>query len=302
MSLLFAILIAAVAFLISTTLVLFVIGPTLLLQPRRRTKEFYLALNHPVTPKEVGLRYEEINVITDDGLKLNGWLVKAQSPVRGTILFLHGVGDCKIAGIPYAKLFHDTGFNTFMYDSRQHGESEGSFCTYGYYEKHDVISIIDYLASRGDIHLGKIGIFGTSMGAAIAIQAAAIDKRIVAIVSENSFATLRSIFDDYQKRLIKLPFHYLRNIVIKRSERMAHFKANDVSPLNAVAQIHLPILFIYCTKDRHINPQYSVKLFENTDEPKELYAVEGAAHNDAWTVGGEQYERKLSQFFISNLT
>lgn len=302
MSLFLAILTAVLVFLVSVTLVIFIIGPTILLQPKRRTKDFYLALHHPITPSDLGLHYEEINVITRDGLRLNGWLVKTGAKAKGTILFLHGVGDCKIAGIPYAKLFYDTGFNTFLYDSRRHGESEGHYCTYGYYEKHDVISVVDYLYTRGDIHLGKIGVFGTSMGAAVAIQAAAMDKRIAAIVAENSFATLRTIFDDYQKRIIKLPFHYLRNIVIKRSELMAKFKANDVSPLDAVRHIHLPLLFVYCTNDRHIHPRYSTLLYNNTDEPKELYAIEGASHNDAWQVGGEQYHQKLVAFFKKNLT
>lgn len=301
MSFFLAILTAVLVFLVSATLIIFIIGPTILLQPKRRRRKFYLALHHPVTPADVGLKYEEMNILTRDGLRLNGWLIKAGPEAKGTILFLHGVGDCKIAGIPYAKLFYDHEFNTFLYDSRRHGESEGTFCTYGYYEKYDVISIVDYLSSRSDIRLGNIGIFGSSMGAAVAIQTAAIDKRIVAIVAENSFATLRSIFDDYQKRMIKLPFHYLRNIVIKRSELMAQFKSGDVSPLEAVAKIHLPILFIYCTNDRYIHPRYSNMLYENTDEPKELFAIEGASHNDAWLIGGEQYKEKLTIFFMKNL-
>lgn len=301
MTLLLALLTAAVVFLLSVTIIILIIGPTILLQPRRRRKDFYRALHHPVTPAEMGLTYEEINVIANDGIKLNGWLVKAGLSAKGTILFLHGVGDCKIAGIPYAKLFHDHGFNAFLYDSRRHGESEGSFCTYGYYEKHDVVKIIDYLASRGDIKLGKVGIFGTSMGAAIAIQAAAIDKRIVAIVAENSFATLRSIFDDYQKRIIKIPFHYLRNIVIKRSELMAKFKANDVSPLDAVHHIHLPIIFICGEDDKHIKSRYSRLLHENTDEPKELFVIPNAHHNDTWQVAGKIYEQKLMDFFERNV-
>ena len=301
MTLLLAVISAVLVFLISVTVTIFIVGPTILLQPRRRKQEFYVALNHPITPKDVGLAYEEVNTNTRDGLTLKGWLVKAGPSGKGTILFLHGVGDCKIAGIPYARFFFDHGFNTFLYDSRRHGESEGRFCTYGYYEKHDVIDTINYLGSRTDVALGTIGIFGTSMGAAVAIKAAAIDKRIAAIMAENSFATLRSIFDDYQKRIIKLPFHYLRNIVIKRSELMARFKASDVSPLDAVKQIHIPILFIYGRKDRHINHQYSLMLYESAHTPKDLFAIELAAHNDTWQTAGKAYEQKLTEFLKSNI-
>ncbi|MBI4811230.1 MAG: alpha/beta fold hydrolase, partial [Ignavibacteriales bacterium] len=205
MVLLIALAAALIAFLVSITIVLFFIGPTILLQPRRRTSEFYRKSGLPTNPSELGIKYEEINVITNDGYRLNSWLVKSQQPTKGTIIYLHGVADCKIDGIRFAKLMHDRHYNVFLFDSRRHGESEGVYCTYGYYEKNDVISIIDYLTTRTDVSLGKIGLFGTSMGAAVGIQAAALDQRISAVVSENSFSTLRKIFDDYQKRMVKLP-------------------------------------------------------------------------------------------------
>ena len=293
---------ALLAFLISVTVVLFFIGPTMLLQPRRRMEEFYRKLHLPTNPNELGLEYEEIIVHTTDGLRLNSWLVKSAQPAIGTIIYLHGVADCKIDGIRFAKLMHDNRFNVFLLDSRRHGQSEGTYCTYGYYEKHDVIRAIDYLTSRTDITPGKIGIFGTSMGAAVAIQSAALDKRITAVVSENSFAALRKIFDDYQMRMIKLPFHYLRNIVIIHSELRAKFKASDVSPFESVKNVRVPILFVYGTVDPLIKHQYSIQLFEQANQPKEIFPIEGAAHNNTWDTGGEPYHQKLLGFFQRNLT
>lgn len=301
MVLLIALAAALIAFLVSVTIVLFFIGPTLLLQPRRRMSEFYRKSGLPTNPSELGLKYEEINVITNDGYRLNSWLVKSQQPTKGTIIYLHGVADCKIDGIRFAKLMHDRHYNVFLFDSRRHGESEGIYCTYGYYEKNDVISIIDYLTTRTDVTLGKIGLFGTSMGAAVGIQAAALDKRISAVVSENSFSTLRNIFDDYQKRMVKLPFHFLRNIVIIHSELRAKFKASDVSPMESVKGIQIPMLFVYGTVDLLIKYRYSIQLYENANQPKELYPIEGAAHNNTWDVGGEEYRIKLLDFYERNL-
>jgi pimeloyl-ACP methyl ester carboxylesterase len=301
MTFLLALAVVLVTFLLIATIILFIVGPTILLQPRRRTAEFYRQLKLPVTPSDLQLPYEEINVIVEGGLKLNSWLVKAAGPARGTVVYLHGVADCKIDGIRFAKLMHDEHYNVFLYDARRHGQSGGRFCTYGYYEKHDVVKIIDYLVSRGDIALGKIGLFGTSMGAAVALQAAAIDRRIAAVVAENSFATLRSIFDDYQKRMIQLPFHYLRNVVIVRSELLAKFKASDVSPLEAVRAVRIPVLVIYGTDDRLIKHTYSVSLYEHANQPKELFPIENASHNNAWSVAGVEYEKKILGFFGRHL-
>ena len=301
MTLLLGIILIVVAFLASVTVVLFFVGPVMLLQPRRRDAEYYHSLGQPLTPTELDLPYEEINVITPEGLKLNSWLIKAAQPAQGTILYLHGVADCKIDGLRFARFMHKHRYNVFLYDSRRHGASNGKFCTYGYFEKHDVVTIIDYLLSRTDMHPGKIGLFGTSMGAAVALQAAAIDPRIAAVVAENSFATLRSIFDDYQKRIVKLPFHYLRNVVIKRSEIMAHFKANDVSPLEVVARIRIPKLFITSSEDQLIKSHYSMQLHERACEPKQIFAVEDAAHHNTWDVAGEAYEQLLLTFFGTHL-
>lgn len=301
MILLFILALAFLFFVLTVTIVLLVVGPTLLLQPRRRNADFYRALGQPVTPSDLQLFYEEINIIAPDRIKLNSWLIKAPSPARATVLYLHGVGDCKIDGLHFARLLHDHHFNVLLYDARRHGISDGRFCTYGYYEKHDVSTIIDYLATRTDVAVGKIGLFGTSMGASVALQAAAIDSRICAVVAENSFATLRTIFDDYQKRMIYLPFHYLRNIVIKRSELTAKFKANDVSPLEAVKHFTIPVLFIYGSEDKLIDHQYSLRLYEQATGPKELFPIDHAAHNNTWEVAGKAYEQKLLDFFGRHL-
>jgi pimeloyl-ACP methyl ester carboxylesterase len=284
-------------FLASATIILLITGPTLLLKPRRRTADFYRALGRPTTPAEAGLACEELDVEVEPGVRLSCWLIRAGSTAKGTVIYLHGVSDCKIDGLPLARLLHDGGYNVFLYDARRHGESGGMYCTYGYYEKFDVVRIIDALSSRNDFSPGPIGAFGTSMGAAVAIQAAAIDERICAVIAENSFATLRSIFDDYQRRMIKLPFHYLRNIVIVRSERIAKFKASDVSPLESVRTLRVPVLFIYGKDDRLIKHEYSLMLYENAPPKKEIFPVEHASHNDAWQVAGPAYERKLLDFF-----
>jgi len=292
--------VALAVFLVSSTIILLLIGPTLLLHPRRRRADYYRNLGLPITPAELQLPYEELNIIVGGDLKLNSWLIKAANP-KGTVIYLHGVGDCKIDGLRFANLMHSHDYNVFLYDARRHGISDGSYCTYGYYEKEDVRTIIDYLLSRNDIHPGKIGLFGTSMGAAVALQAASNDTRIAAVIAENSFATLRTIFDDYQKRMIKLPFHYLRNIVIKRSEIKANFKARDVSPLHAVAIIHVPLLFIYGKQDHLIDYHYSLQLYEYANQPKDIFPIELARHNDTWKIAGTEYEQKILNFFERNL-
>lgn len=296
-TILLGLILLVVLFMAGVSLLLLVIGPVLLLQPHRRTVEWYRERTNILRPSDLNLPHEDIHLTTKEGFDLSCWLIKAESKARGTIVILHGVSESKIAGLQMAKEFHDRGYNVFLYDSRRHGESGGRYCTYGYHEKVDVQQALDYLFERKDVSVGKIGLFGWSMGAAVAIQVAAIDPRVHAIVAESGFATLRTVFDDYQKRMIKLPWHYLRNIVIKRSEFLADFKANDVSPVEAVKQIHVPIFLLHGTEDNLIKYNYSEKVFAAANEPKDLWLIPGARHHDMMEVGGEEYTRRITEFF-----
>jgi hypothetical protein len=301
MSIFAILLLVALLFLLFASLVIFVIGPEMLLQPYRRTLAYYRKHTSILHPSDLHLPFQDITLNTAEGIPLSCWFIPAPGSPRGTIIYLHGVSESKIAALQAAKLLYDQGFNIFLYDARRHGESGGMFCTYGFYEKHDPCTIITYLAGRPDIHVGKIGLFGASMGAAVAIQAAAIDDRISAVVAESGFSTLRRVFDDYQRRMIKLPWHYLRNIVIKRSELIAHFKANAVSPLEAVRGIHIPLFIVHGTADKLIRHSYSQDVYDSANPPKELWLIPAARHDNMWEVGGEEYRGRIVAFFEKHL-
>lgn len=302
---LLAILLALLGFLIAATALVFVIGPVMVLNPRRRGAHYYACRSLPVKPMDVELTSEEFSVTTSkEGYRLYGWFIRAEGIAKGTIIYLHGVGDNKMSGLPLARVFHDHGYHVVMYDSRAHGESEGCYCTFGYYEKHDVGIVIDWIRERerreGEASK-KIGVFGTSMGAAIAIQAASIEPRIDAVVAEGCFTNLRTITVDYQKRLLRLPWHFLRNVAMKRAEGIAKFSHHDVSPLKAVPCVRVPLLFIHGKADTFIKYEYSQRLYGAANQPKELFLVDNANHTDIHQIGKHEYETRIITFFDRTL-
>jgi len=296
MSIALIILLFALLFLVFVSLILFVVGPFMLLQPYRRTEEYYGRRTTLLHPSAVTSEFEEWSLHTAEGIPLSLWLLKPHGVPRGTVIYLHGVSESKIAGLPMAGALLEAGYTVVLYDARRHGESGGTFCTYGFYEKHDVSTIISWLGSRADAPGGPIVLFGSSMGAAVAIQAAARDRRVAGVIAESGFASLRTVFDEYQKRMIKLPFHYLRNVVIRRSERLAHFKAAWVSPLTAIAQLRAPVLITHGTDDSLIGHRYSRQLFDAATEPRQLLLVPHARHDNMWDAGGEFYRAQLTGF------
>ena len=295
MSIVLIIILLIIVFLVTASALVFVIGPIMVLNPRRRGEDFYKTRGLPTSPMQLQLPYEYFHFLASDGISLlSAWFIPAKRP-KATIIYLHGVGDNKMSGLMLAKVLHEHHFNVMIYDSRAHGESGGKYCTYGYYEKHDV-QVAIYEAQK-KYATGKIGVFGTSMGAAIALQAAAIEPRISAVVAEASFATLRQVTVDYQKRLLRLPWHFLRNIAMKKSESIAHFKHREISPIQSVKNIHAPVLFIHGKSDTFIKYQYSEELYAAANEPKELWLIDDARHSDVHNVGKKEYEERIVKFF-----
>src|SRR5512147_2315283 len=135
MSILLIIILLIIAFLVTASALVFVIGPIMVLNPRRRGEDFYKTRGLPTSPMQLQLPYEYFHFLASDGVSLlSAWFIPAKKP-EATIIYLHGVGDNKMSGLLLAKVLHENNFNVMLYDSRAHGESGGRFCTYGYYEK-----------------------------------------------------------------------------------------------------------------------------------------------------------------------
>ncbi len=295
-------LLIAVLFLLHAGVIVLLIGPLLILQPTRKQPAWYAAFTSLLEPKDAGLPQESFVLRTPDGTDLEAWYVPQKQDPKGTIIYLHGVGDCMIGGIPLARFFFDNGYSVLLYDQRQHGQSGGVFCTYGYYEKYDVQTAIDWLQKerRGPGH-DRIAVFGTSMGAAIAIQAAAIEPRVRAVIAEASFTNLKDIITDYQRRIIKMPWHFLRNAALSRTQAIANFRGRHVSPLEDIRRLSIPVLFLHGTDDSLVNVEYSKQLFEAANEPKRLVLIDGADHNDVWSTGGKKYLDAMASFLHDHM-
>jgi pimeloyl-ACP methyl ester carboxylesterase len=82
-------------------------------------------------------------------------------------IFLHGNASSKLEGENYAGTYLPLGINVLSFDFNGCGNSDGDLITFGWKEKEDLQTVVNYLESLGNV--SKIGIFGRSMGAATAI-------------------------------------------------------------------------------------------------------------------------------------
>jgi alpha-beta hydrolase superfamily lysophospholipase len=206
------------------------------------------------------------------GVKLRGWLFREPEPRRGTVIYLHGSADNRASGVWMAGQFQERGFDVLAYDSRAHGESEGDACTYGYYEKTDLSRAIDILPKR------PVVVFGASLGAAVALQAAAHEPRIAAIVAVAPFSDLRTVVRE------RAPFFATTNDIERAftlAEVTAKFRVDDVDCASAASSIAVPVLIIHGANDRETSVEHSRRIYGRLRGPKKLLVVPAAGHNDA---------------------
>jgi len=212
----------------------------------------------------------EAVVFEGAGVKLKGWWFHAAEK-RGTVVFLHGVGDNRGSSAGFAAHFVPRGFDVIAYDSRAHGESEGDAATYGFYEKHDLGRVLDRVT------VSPIVLFGTSMGAAIALQAAADDRRVAVVVAVSSYADLRTAASE------RAPFFASKGNIAEAftlAEAEGKFRVDDVSPTAAAARITAPVLVIHGDHDEETSPDQAQRIFAALHGPKRLILVPNAGHNN----------------------
>lgn len=138
------------------------------------------------TPLEgAGLPFETIDVRATDGVRIAGWFVPAPVPVTRpapAVVIAHGwlwnrlgtlandpindfPGGKRVELLPFARALHDAGYHVVMFDMRNWGESEGrGVYTGGMHESRDLIGVLDYLATRSDVDVDRIGAVGFSVG------------------------------------------------------------------------------------------------------------------------------------------
>src|SRR5215216_1350517 len=172
-----------------------------------------------------GIEFQDIELITEDGVKLSAWYTPPQN--GAVILVAHGYGDKRPED--FYLLFASHGYGVIAWDFRAHGKSEGEFSSLGYYEMLDAKAALDFvLAQPGVKHVGA---WGGSMGAVTMIRAAVHYPEIEALVADSPFATLQDEMD------LQVPFPIMRSLIRFFAERESGVSLDLVRPVDDIAQI-----------------------------------------------------------------
>lgn len=255
----------------------------------KQTQSYLHPVRHHVTGEFLQaneIPYEDIELITEDGLKLAAWYTPPKNGV--VILVAHGHGNARLEDI-YV-LFASQGYGVLAWDFRAHGDSEGDFTSLGYYEVLDVKAALDYALAQPDVK--HVGGWGGSMGAVTMIRSAAKYPEIAAIVVDSPFSTLE---DEFYHRV---PYPVLQPLIRFFAEWQTGLNLNDVRPVDDVALISpRPIFIIQGLEDGMVPLDSAQLIYDAAGEPKQLWVEPDAIHLGMYSSYPEEYTEKVIGFF-----
>jgi fermentation-respiration switch protein FrsA (DUF1100 family) len=261
------------------------------------TKVPFLAV--PYIPEDFGLHHEDVSFLSHDGLKLTGWFIPANSPSPVTLLVLHGLGsnagDMLLNTLCLAR--RGT-WNLFYFNFRGHADSQGQLTSLGPLELKDMESALAYIRQAKPEATRRLGIYGHSLGGAVAIAGAAKYPELEAVIAESPFASTRRTIARFSKLYYGIPeFPFITIAVVLAGWRMG-ISMRDFSPLREIGKIApRPLLLIHAERDLRMPYDDTQALFKAAGEPKDLWVVPGADHGEPWMVAKEEFEVRLVEFF-----
>lgn len=257
-----------------------------------------------------GYAVTDQRMITTDGVDLAVWLVTDPTTTGDrAIILVHGLGDqaWNETNRSLAATYVDAGFTVLALDLRGHGISGGQVLGLGWHERNDIRAAADLLLETG-FAPGRIGIHGTSYGAATALLAAAAIPEIGAVIADSSWSDMRAIMEVEIEDRTGMPAvvaRWLRPGISLTGRIVFGLDFDEIPPLLAVPLIApRPILFIHGAADSRIPVEHSEALFDATlVRASEKWVLPGMAHTEgAWMEDRDDLPSPFQAEFLARVT
>lgn len=230
------------------------------------------------TPEVYGWEYEDIDLHTQDGVRLHAWYVPVED-ARAVVLFCHGNAGNISHRLDSIRIFRDLGLSVLIFDYRGFGQSEGRPSEKGTYL--DVRAAWDFLVTEKNAPPAHIVIFGRSLGGAVAAHLAAdlnAEHAAGGLILESTFSSL----PDMAARLYPfLPVRWL-----------AKYSYNTLAQMG---DIHSPVLVVHSPEDELIPFAHGQALYAAAPEPRMFLEISGG-HNTGFLSSVVVYVDGLRSF------
>ena len=215
--------------------------------------------------------------VADTDERVHGWWQTRKGRVGApAILYLHGARRTVETSAFRTRRLVEAGFDVLAIDYRGFGRSDGPLPS-------EEMSYADARAAwrwlEGRVPQGTPRIvYGHSIGGAIAIDLAARERSVEALVVDSSFTSLPALVSTMRYGWLPVGF-----LITQRFES-----------IDKIAQVAAPKLFIHGTRDWLVPHTMSDELFEAASEPKTLLKIEGGRHSNAFSQDFERFTMAMT--------
>ena len=244
------------------------------------------------------------DLIAADGVRLAGWYIPAGSgsATAPTVVLAHANGKTKSEMLSWAEQLH-ANYNLVLFDFRNHGQSSGDTTTLGVREVRDLQAVVDWLERAKSP--SSIAVLGVSMGGATAIDEAANDDRVAAVILDSPHATVASALQaQLQSRGFPLALPGSWSILLGGLLRTGE-DLSVADPVQAIARIgERPVLIVAAGKDDAVGPGDAAELMAAGRSDGALVELETcavAAHGESVTACSADYAGWILGFLQRSL-
>jgi alpha-beta hydrolase superfamily lysophospholipase len=233
---------------------------------------------------------------SQSGSAIHGWLSRGWG--RGAIVLFPGLRANRLSMVERAELLHVAGYSTLLIDFQGTGESPGDAITFGWRERLDVQAAVRFAAVR--LPHEPIGVIGASLGGVATILAAPA-LNIQGAVLEGVYPTIdKAIVNRLAMRVGTLG-KWLEPLLAWQLHPRLGVRPDDLRPVDHIDELDCPVLIIAGNRDEHTTVDDTRRLYAAANEPKELWVIDGAAHEDFEQVAPDAYRTRILAFFARAL-
>ena len=237
-----------------------------------------------------------ISLVSDSGSTIAGWHVPSDTR-EGVIVLLHPIRGSRLSMLERARLLYAAGYSIVMIDLQAHGESPGTHMTIGYLEQHDARAAVEF--ARQQHPNESIGVVGVSLGGASTLLASPLG--IDALVLESVYPNINDAVHNRVAAKLGLLSTIPAELLLVHLKPRLGISPSQLRPIDHLPNVACPVYLISGTDDHRTTANETKEMFSAARQPKEMWLVDGAAHEDLYRASAVEYKSRVLTFFNQHM-